>query len=331
MAGKKDWVRSVMRGGKAEKIPVGFWHHYLLDGQEDMSGALDDPEMFDRNIAGAKEYHDAFDQDFVKIMTDGYFYLPLTIADDLKAETLVTIDEDREKEYTEGICKLVKTYREIYGDDTLLFVNIFGPAATVYNLINERNHGDRSVLMRAQLANPEAFGRAYDLLAEHEAALIKKLVGPGMADGIYLSVTSNSTDPTFYAKHAQPADEKVIAAANALSQDNILHICGWRGRTNDLKVFRDYDVEVMNVAVHSDGMTLGEAKKFFTKAKAVLGGFGNMEGDVLYSGTKEEIEAEVKKILDEAGEGGVLVGADCTTPMDINVEHLKWVKAAVQG
>lgn len=44
----------------------------------------------------------------------------------------------------------------------------------------------------------------------------------------------------------------------------------------------------------------------------MIGGFGQTEKDVIYTGNKEEIEEETKKILDEAGITGVILSADCT-------------------
>ena len=63
--------------------------------------------------------------------------------------------------------------------------------------------------------------------------------------------------------------------------------------------------------------------------KPVCGGFAQAE--TIYTGTREEITAEVAKYLDEAGQVGVMLGADCTVPTDIDDERLEWVRqAAIQ-
>lgn len=49
---------------------------------------------------------------------------------------------------------------------------------------------------------------------------------------------------------------------------------------------------------------------------------------MIYRGSREEIEEETKKILDEVGTTGVILGADCTIPRDTDVNHLAWVREA---
>ena len=76
-------------------------------------------------------------------------------------------------------------------------------------------------------------------------------------------------------------------------------------------------------------MELEDGKKLFS-GRAVLGGFGNSTEDVLYKGTKEEIKAETKRLLDKAGTIGVILGADCTVPRDTPREHFQWVREALE-
>ena len=46
---------------------------------------------------------------------------------------------------------------------------------------------------------------------------------------------------------------------------------------------------------------------------------------------EEQIKAEVYRILDETGQLGVMLGADCTVPMDIDEQHFVWVREACQA
>ena len=57
--------------------------------------------------------------------------------------------------------------------------------------------------------------------------------------------------------------------------------------------------------------------------------FGGFEqATVIYTGTREEIEEFTYSILDEAGQVGVMIGADCTVPTDIDDTRLDWVREA---
>ena len=35
---------------------------------------------------------------------------------------------------------------------------------------------------------------------------------------------------------------------------------------------------------------------------------------------------EVRRLLDESGTKGVLLGADCTIPRDTDIRHLEWIR-----
>ena len=116
-----------------------------------------------------------------------------------------------------------------------------------------------------------------------------------------------------------------MAAANAASQYNILHICGYRGHKNDVKIWQDAEAAVINWAVTFEPLSLEEGKKIFA-GRAVIGGFNNNPGELLDAGSKEDIEAETERLLKNAGKTGVILGADCTVPSTIDIARLNWVR-----
>lgn len=122
----------------------------------------------------------------------------------------------------------------------------------------------------------------------------------------------------------------MLKYANTLSENNILHCCGWAGDENRVEVWQDYPAKAVNWAVYVENMTLPEGKKFFG-GKCVLGGFDNRKDGILYSGTKEEVQKEAVRLVTEAGDIGVIIGADCTLPSDIPVERMKWVREALDS
>lgn len=326
MSINKENVIKAFRGEAVDRIPVGFWFHYLHDGSKFNAG-LEDPEVMEINLAGARKFKADFDPDFVKIMTDGYFFIPSVGS---KVED-IRVDETRIEAYTQDFVKLIKGYREIYGEDTFLSANFFSPL-NIISTAASKALGDGATYVRNALQNhPQDVLDAANRLADGIIGVIQASVGEGLADGIYLSVNTlgNTIPEDVYKAYLAPAEARIIAAANALSQDNILHICGYQGSRNNLHIFQDYDVEVINWAVYAEHFGLKEGKEFFHN-KAVIGGFGNTTGDLLYTGTKEEIIAETRKIVEDVGRSGVIVGADCTVPSDIDIERLQWVREALQ-
>jgi uroporphyrinogen decarboxylase len=129
-----------------------------------------------------------------------------------------------------------------------------------------------------------------------------------------------------------PADIAVLKAANAACGRageplNILHICGYKGHRNDLNHFVDYPAQVINWAAVFEGVSLGQGKRLFGD-RPVIGGFDNTAGGILYRGTEAEIKAETRRLIGEAGETGLILGADCTLPRDIDLRRLQWVREA---
>lgn len=85
MENKKELVFKALRNEPAERVPVGFWHHYLED---EHVNAIEHEGFYEENIAGVKSFSKEFDPDFVKVMTDGYFDLPIDL-DISSAKTLL--------------------------------------------------------------------------------------------------------------------------------------------------------------------------------------------------------------------------------------------------
>lgn len=327
MSTKRELVLKAFHGEKTERIPVGFWYHFL-EG-DNFNKGLQNPELIQKNLEGHKQFKEKFDPDFVKIMTDGFFFLPYDFSKVQTVEDLKKLEVlPKDHVFYEKNVELVKGVREIFGADTLLFFNEFSPL----------NH---LLLGLGQLGSPfglkkfleflekdaATVAKALDVIAESLNQLSTLVVKEGLADGIYLSVNNpNRGIPAqIYKEFISPSEKKIIEFANGLSKDNILHICGYAGNKNILSVYQDYPVEIVNWAVHAEDLNLKDGKKFF-EGKAVIGGFDNTKESVLYKGTREEVEAYVEKLLNDVGKEGIVIGADCTVPSDIDIERLKWVR-----
>ena len=328
MSSKKELVLRAFHNVETERVPVGFWFHFL--NPENFLAGLENPDLLEENLAGQKAYKEAFDPDFVKIMTDGYFLVPVELpeiksASDLRKIKPVAKNHPIYEKYVE----LVSRVRALYGDDILQFVNIFSP---LYHLLMLQQTPYAEWNVNDWLAeDPEAVAYALDVIADALVELVSRVVGPGLADGIYLSAknTNRSISAETYTKYITPSEIKVLEAANAKAPDHILHICGYEGNQNILEVYVEYPVTAVNVALHTEDITLSKAKELF-KGRAIIGGFENTTKGILYKGTKEEIQAETRNILAESGRIGVILGADCTVPSDIDIEHLKWVREAAE-
>jgi uroporphyrinogen decarboxylase len=328
MSTKRELVLKAFHNEPVERVPVLFTHHYL--GEADLNDGLNDPTLFQKNIDGAKAFKDEFDPDIVKIMTDGYFFLPYDYASISSVKDLKNIKPlDESGEYFTKSVELVQEYRKIYGDDILVFYNIFAPLTQLRNGVQ----GSIGVVpgtdpvLEFLKEDPDAVQEALDVIASDLVKFLPRVIGAGLSDGIYLSVTNpNRQIPAdTYSTYIAPGEKKILAAAKELAPDHILHICGYQENRNILSVYPEYDVSVINWAVHAEQFGLKEGKELFG-GRAVIGGFDQTKASVLYKGSKEEIEAYVEKLIDEVGTTGVIIGADCTVPADIDVAHLQWAR-----
>lgn len=333
MSYSKQEILKAFNNQPEDVVPVSFWHHFA---KSEFINALDHPEVVDINVNGHKKYVKAVKPDFVKSMSDGYFVTPSLngfgekTIEDLQQIQPINVDDP----WITQQQTLATKQKEAVGDRPI-FYTVFSPITTLkWSLFDHDKEplatGDKR-FAELYLQNPEALKQALKKVALD----IKKLVHAVLQtdiDGIYYSTQSiqDSRVKTieFFHDVIEPIDLDVIAEINRGSQLNILHVCGFDGATNDLNWFKDYPLQVINWATHVDGLSLADGKKLFGN-KPVLGGFGDTDKDLLYNGSKEEIQAEVKRLIAEAGTTGVIIGADCTIPRDTPEDHIRWAEEAV--
>lgn len=312
-----------------DRVPSGFWFHFLPD--EIGSDAFQYPELTQIVLDGEKRYIETAKPDFVKIMTDGFFPYENealrhieTAADFKKIEPLA----DDDKWFTQQI-EYAKKLTSAYGDEVAMFYNVFCAGTTYKFMLPDWTKGEEKLAAFVK-EDPEAVRQGLDVMSADLAKLSKRIITEGGATGIYLSLQNLlGVSKDVYDAVLAPGEKAILAAANSVSDYNILHICGYAGHRNDLTWYADYDVKTINWAAVVEGIPLEEGRKIFGQ-RAALGGFGNLDSELLYKGTKEEIQAETKRLLANAGRQGIILGADCTVPRDIDWAHLEWVREAAK-
>mgnify|MGYP002511823336 FL=1 len=310
---KRERVLNAFHNQAVDKLPMGFWYHFSPDddfGQQTVEEHL-------------RLYRDT-DMDFIKVMCDGYFNYPNPFI-----ETVNSADDwfrmtpmGENSPYIRRQVERAKAVVNAVGKECCVFYNVFCPMSLMRFGTNE------DILMGHLKRNELAVCHAFEVIAEDIKTLVRLLITEAGCDGIYYCV-QNAEQFRFteeeYRRIVRPAELNVLEYANSLSENNILHCCGWAGDRNRIEVWQDYPSAAVNWAVYVEQLTLGEGKKFFGN-RCVLGGFDNRKASILYSGTKEEVQAEVEKIVAEAGTTGVIIGADCTMPSDVSTERFRWVR-----
>ena len=122
MVSKKELVLRAFRGEEVDRVPVGFWFHFV--SQEEKMLGLDNPVIFNKSIEGHAAYVRAARPDFVKIMSDGFFKYPSALYSDhiesiRDLAAIQSIGEDHP--WIKQQIEMVKAVKESYPEDLASF------------------------------------------------------------------------------------------------------------------------------------------------------------------------------------------------------------------
>ena len=308
---KIERVETVLRGGKPDKIPAGFWYHY--------PGHLDTRAMAEEHL---KTYRET-GMDICKVMQD---YLQ-------KVEVDIKSPEDWKKVNFPGssspvyqnLLDVLKRILDSIGQEVLVFQTMFGPLK-----ILAISYGDGLVMSQAKEA-PELVAVAIKAVAEAQAEWAAGFIEAGAA-GLYYS--GQFSEPGRFTREefdklVTAGDLMVLKASEEKGGRNILHICGepdYQFKSNP-EWYNTYPFAIVNWAVKDTGISLSKGRELFG-GKPILGGMNN-KGNIL-NGSDESIAVEVRTVIDSLGTTeGFMLGADCTIQGE-GISHEK-IRAAVDA
>jgi uroporphyrinogen decarboxylase len=174
-------------------------------------------------------------------------------------------------------------------------------------------------------------------MGEDIAYLTEKIIQEAGCLGVFLALQgaeSGMFTPEEYLDIVAPSDRLVVDTAADCSAYNILHYCGWNGIKNQLELWKDYRGNTVNWAIYVEELSLPEGRRYFGM-KNCLGGFDNRRTELLYRGTRDQIEAETIRIVEQYQEAfgsceHLMLGADCSFLTDFETERFRWVTQALQ-
>ena len=314
---KRQRVTNAMNLKPVDRPPVGFWFHFPEDrclGQDCVDEHL--------------QYYNNVDVDIAKLMCDGYFDYPNPVAKTVKKpeDWLEMKPLGPDSDFIRGQVERAKAVRAGLRNDMVVLYNVFAPYSTL-------RFGTSDELVTKHLQeNPEAVLYAMDVVAQDNALLCEKLLTEGGMDGVYYCLQGaeiNRMSHDDYMRLIAPSDLKVLRHANSFSDMNMLHCCGWAGIPNRLENWQQYPAKCVNWACFIENMQVKEGQAFFG-GRCVLGGFDNRPQGVLFSGTRDEVEAYTRSLVASAPKTGFMIGADCTLPREVDVQRFQWVVDCVK-
>ena len=331
----RETVLKALHNETVDQIPASFWRHFA---DNEFTNAATTPSVLTTNLNGHRDYYQAVDVDFAKTMLDGYFPYPFHGVNDPKSITdlhnLRPIEDN--DPWLTGQVALAEKQKQLAGDRPT-FVTMFSPLFLLKWALIE-HYQEPLLLADKRFADmyeedPQLVLHVLKVISDDQKKVAKALMTTDI-DGIYYSTQEiqdeRTSNPQFFEEVMEPIDIDVQNTINAVSPLNILHICGFDGADNHLDWFVNYPLQVINWATETDGYSLAAGKKLFGD-RPVMGGLDNSTKGILYSGTKQQIQDKVHALISEAGNQGVLLGADCTVPRDIDYDHLRWAIEAAHN
>jgi uroporphyrinogen decarboxylase len=307
---KWERVEAALHGAEVDRIPISLWKHYHL--QDRAPGQLAEATL---------ALHRHFDTDLIKLTPSGLYpiqdwgatirfgtdddFLPLAVQPVITAAgqwaALPRLDVNKG-----ALRRELETIHHVSAglDGGVPFMmTLFSPLTIAYKLCGDRVSGERVVEYMRRSPSQLHAGLAIirDVVIDYAAACLA-----AGASGIFFATQMATTDLMTreeFVEFGAAYDLPVLQSMAGRSRVTMLHVC----RQNlmfDLVV--DYPVHVINWAAGTSGTSLAEARRMTDKPLA-----GGLSLEMLLNGTENDVVAEVRSAIAEAGWRGFLLAPDC--------------------
>jgi uroporphyrinogen decarboxylase len=170
---------------------------------------------------------------------------------------------------------------------------------------------------------PDEVKKGMEIITESLMIFIKGCIEIGI-DGFYASTQGGEShrfsDPNIFKSCIKPYDLILMHEINRSCIFNILHICDFRGKYNDLSPFLDYPGHVISYVKELGGKEISAKEVSSMFHRPVMGGMDR--NGIIVTGNEDQIKARVLEVLKSAPDK-FLLGADCTLPNNVNWDNIK--------
>lgn len=301
-------------GRPVDRPPVCFWHNFKgLTGQD--------------MVAAHMKFYRESGIDILKMMCDEFFVYPLDVSIEKASDWRKLRPLGKDHPYIREQVERATQINEALKGDTWTLYNAFSPYTTLKHTVGDE-------LLTAHIREDgDAVMQALDVVAEDTCAMIEGVLTESGTRGIMLALQGAEKGhfpAEDYIRKIHPSELRVVTCADGLSNMNLLHMCGFGGKPNQLSLWEDYPARCVSWAVFIEGIDMAEGRSRFP-GRSLMGGFDSRAGKLLHRGSKEKIMAETRAIVRKAGKDGIIIGADCSLPADIDYEHIRSVVEALES
>ncbi len=323
---KRERVQAALAGAPVDRVPVAVWGHFASD-----------PRRADDLAAATIDFQRRFDWDFVKLMPSGMYYpeaLGCTLtpasgpgAVNGLADSIVKRPEDWERlpvldpqqGWLAEHVRSVRLVREALGPDIPIIQTLFSPLTIAHKLSIHVSFEDSIARYRS------AFEAGLRALTEGAKRFAEATLDAG-ADGFFFATQEANTDTMSAADFralGKRYDLDVLGVTTGRASFNLFHVC----RTNILaNEVADYPVHAINWESHGAHPTLAEARGIWRQA--LVGGLDRY--GALVNGTPDDVAAEARQAVAEAGSTGFILSAGCALTVARQDANLHAARQAVE-
>ncbi len=310
---KWDRVLAALNKADVDRVPISLWKHYHL--QDRAPGQLAEVTL---------ALHRQFDTDLIKLTPSGLYpiqdwgatiqfgrdddFLPLAVrpivASANEWATLPKVDVHKG-----ALRRELETIHHVatgLDGSAPFMMTLFSPLNIAYKLCGDKVSGQRLVddLRESPRLVHAGLDVIRDVVIEYAAACLE-----AGASGFFFATQMATTDLVTrheYQEFGIPYDLDVLESFVDKSRVTMLHVCK---QNLMFDLVADYPVDAINWAARTSGTTLADARRLTRKALA-----SGLSLETLKSGTAQEVQAEVREAMIEAGPRGFILAPDCVIP-----------------
>jgi uroporphyrinogen decarboxylase len=307
---KWERVDAALHGEQVDRIPLALWKHYHL--QDRAPGQLAEVTI---------ALHRQFDTDLIKLTPSGLYpiqdwgatiqfgrdddFLPLAVHPVINSadewETLPRLDVNK------GVLRReLETIHHVaagLGGTAPFMMTIFSPLNIAFKLCGDKVSGEKVVdhIRQSPLQVHAGLATIRDVVIEYAGACLD-----AGASGIFFATqmaTHDLLSPQEFREFGITYDIPVLESLKGKSRVTMLHVC----KENLMfDLVADYPVDVINWAAHTSGTTLAQARHLSRRPLA-----GGLALATLLNGTEQDVLAQARASIDEAGRAGLILAPDC--------------------
>ena len=316
----KTRVLNAMHGREVDRVPVSWYTHF--------------PDLTDNTVEAQLKWLKSTRMDMLCIETDGFMEWDCGKTAINTPEALRAMRPHKKHDwYIEGQVDRAKRIAAGAPDKAITYI-LFTPFGTIKHSLN--NPRQEEEIMELLRKDKDALLHAMAVIEEDNALLMERLAEETDIIGAFISLQNCERDRFSreeYTEFLSPWDKRLIEKANNLfgREQNVFHMCSWRGIPNNIDIWQKYDCKTINWAVAvEENLDIEQGRKFFHEGSTLMAGFDNRPCGILYKGNEQEIKSYTTDIIKRAGMQNLILSADCSVQMDTPDEHLRWVVEAAE-